>query len=114
MPLSSLPSGSETVIVLTNDDEFRVTVEQILTALGYRTVPGDDDAVRAVLIIDAQALRTEAAKRINALVCRRGRVLGVVVIGEYQADWPIVPVKVPKPFTLPELAKAVHRAAEGV
>jgi two-component sensor histidine kinase len=118
MPLSSLPSGSETVIVLTNDDEFRVTVEQILSALGYRTVARDngaeDDAVRAVLVVDAQALRTEAAKRIDALVSRRGRVLGVVVIGECQADWPIVPVKVPKPFTLPELAKAVRRAAEGV
>jgi len=114
MPLSSLPSGTETVIVLTNDDEFRVTVEQILSALGYRTVSGDDDAVRALLVVDAQALRTEAAKRINALVCRRGRVLGVVVIGECHTDWPIVPVRVPKPFTLPELAKAVHTAAEGV
>jgi PAS domain S-box-containing protein len=114
MPLSLLPSGSETVIVLTNDDEFRVTVEQILSALGYRTVSGDDDAVRALLVVDAQALRTEAAKRIDALVSRHGRVLGVVVIGECQADWPIVPVKVSKPFTLPELAKAVRRAAEGV
>jgi PAS domain S-box-containing protein len=118
MPLSSLPSGTETVIVLTNDDEFRVTVEQILSALGYRTVSqdngADDDTVRAVFIVDTQALRTEAAERIDALVSRPGRVLGVVVIGECQADWPVVPVKVPKPFTLPELAKAVRRAAEGV
>jgi two-component sensor histidine kinase len=118
MPLSSLPSGSERVIVLTNDGEFRVTVEQILSTLGYRTMSqasGTDDAQNAVLVVDAQALRTEeAAKRIDALVRRRGRALGVVVIGEYQANWPIAPVRVPKPFTLPELAKAVHKAAEGV
>jgi PAS domain S-box-containing protein len=117
MPLSSLPSGTERVIILTDDDEFRVTVEQILSTLGYRTVSkanGTDDAQNAVLVVDAQALRTEAAKRIDALVRRPGRVLGVVVIGECQANWPIPLVKIPKPFTLPELAKAVHTAAEGV
>ena len=118
MPLSSLPSGTEPVIVLTDDDEFRVTVEQILSVLGYRTVARDkgtdDEALCAVLVVDAQALRTQQAKRIDALVCREGRALGVVLIGECEADWPVVPVKVPKPFTLPELAKAVHTAAQGV
>ncbi len=118
MPLSSLPSGNEQVIVLSDDDEFRVTVEQILSTLGYRTLSrdhgSDDDALRAVLVVDAQALRTEAAERIDALVRRQGRALGVVVVGECQADWPITPVTIGKPFTLPELAKAVRTAAEGV
>ena len=117
MPLSSLPSGTERVIILTDDDEFRLTVEQILSTLGYRIVSkanGTDDAENAVLVVDAQALRTEAAERIAALVLRPGRAHGVVVTGDYQASWPIAPVKIPKPFTLPELAKAVHKAAEGV
>jgi hypothetical protein len=35
------------------------------------------------------------------------------VVGKHQTNWPITPVTIPKPFTLPELAKAVHRAAEG-
>jgi two-component sensor histidine kinase len=117
MPLSSLPSGDEQVIVLSDDDEFRVTVEQTLSALGYRTVPRDSgadaDAGRAILVVDAQALRTDAAARIDALVRRQDGRLGVVVIGDCPADWPIVPVTIGKPFTLPELAKAVRTAAEG-
>ncbi|HEY9182340.1 MAG TPA: ATP-binding protein, partial [Gammaproteobacteria bacterium] len=118
MPLSSLPSGNEQVIVLSDDDEFRTTVEQILSTLGYRTALRDggnnDSALRAVVIVDAQASRTTTAERIYALVRRQGAALGVVVIGDCQADWPTAPVTIPKPFTLPELAKAVRTAAEGV
>jgi PAS domain S-box-containing protein len=115
MPLSSLPTGTEQVIVVADDEEFRATVEQTLSALGYRTVSRNDadDELRAVLVVDAQVC-TEPAPRIDALVRRQGGVLGVVVVGECRTDWPMMPVAIGKPFTLPELAKAVQRAAKGV
>jgi two-component sensor histidine kinase len=122
MPISSLPSGNEHVAVFSEDGDFRSTIEQILGTLGYRLVSESDatqlsaltGSPRSVLVIDAHKLAAAAFERAAALVRRLGTAVGVVVIGDSHANWPITPVRVPKPFTLAELAKAVRAAAEGV
>ncbi|MEO8466168.1 MAG: ATP-binding protein [Gammaproteobacteria bacterium] len=122
IPISSLPSGNENVAVFSEDGDFRSTIEQILATLGYRLV-SESDAIqrgaltgspRSVLVIDAHKLSAAAFRRADALMRRLGTAVGVVVIGDSRTNWPITPVRVPKPFTLAELAQAVRAAAEGV
>jgi hypothetical protein len=121
MPLSSLPGGNEKIVVFSKDGDFRSTVEQILSVLGYHTVVGsvvespvamNNDAPAAV-VVDAQTLTTAAAEHINALVSRCRSAIGVVVVGDSRIEWPVAPVDVPKPFTLMEFASAVRAAVEG-
>jgi signal transduction histidine kinase len=121
MPLSALPAGTEEIVVFSEDGDFRSTVEQILSALGYQVgsesalekAVATDRAPRAVLVVDAHALSTAAAERIRTLIDRRGPAIGVVVVGNSRIDWPITPVQAPKPFTLMELARAIRAAADG-
>jgi signal transduction histidine kinase len=121
MPLSALPSGDETVVVLSEDGDFRSTVEQILGALGYRTILGGlagatvaphHDAV-AVVIVDAQGLGTGAAERVQTLIERHPKRVGLIVAGDSRVAWRLRAARVPKPFTLQELATAVRTAIEG-
>jgi signal transduction histidine kinase len=122
MPLSSLPSGSEAVLVLSEDGDFRSTVEQILGALGYRTLLGGVSALAvtahherpAVVIVDAQSLTAAAVERVTTSVRRRGEHIGAVLVGDSRAEWPSGTVRVPKPFTLQDLATAVRTAIKGV
>jgi hypothetical protein len=121
MPLSSLPGGNETVLVLSEDGDFRSTVEQILGALGYRTLLGGVSALAvtahherpAVVIVDAQSLTAAAVERVNTSVRRRGEQIGTVLVGDSRAEWPGGTVRVPKPFTLQDLATAVRTAIKG-
>lgn len=120
MPLSALPSGTEKIVVFSEDEDFRSTVEQILTTLGYQVresvleeTDATDRAARAVLVVDAHVLSTAAAERIRALVDRPGPAVGVVVVGNSRVDWPIAHTSAPKPFSLMELARAVRTAADG-
>jgi signal transduction histidine kinase len=121
MPLSALPTGTEKIVVFSEDVDFRSTVEQILSTLGYQVCPesalekaGAADAeARAVLVVDAHVLSTADAERIRALVDRRGPAVSVVLVGSSRVDWPIAAIRAPKPFSLIELARAVRAAADG-
>jgi signal transduction histidine kinase len=121
MPLSALPIGTEKIVVFSEDVDFRSTVEQILSTLGYQVGPESlldkadptDRPTRAVLVVDAHVLSTPEAERIRAFVDRRGPAVGVVVVGHSRLDWPIAPIRAPKPFSLIELARAVRAAADG-
>jgi two-component sensor histidine kinase len=121
MPLNALPAGNETVVVLSEDGDFRSTVEQILGALGYRTIldgfagvtiASHRDAVAAV-VVDAQALGMSAAERVRALMERRPKPVGLIVVGDLRVALSVKATRVPKPFTLQELATAVRTAIEG-
>jgi signal transduction histidine kinase len=121
MPLSSLPGGNETVLVVSADQDFRSTVEQILGALGYHALSGGVSALAvtahheraAVVILDAQSLTPAAVERVDMLIRRRGERTGAVLVGDSRIDWPGGTVRVPKPFTLLDLATAVRTAIKG-
>ena len=42
LPLSTLPAGSETVLLVTEDSDVRVAVQQLLDALGYSVIATSD------------------------------------------------------------------------
>ncbi len=121
MPLSALPSGNEAIVIVSDDSDFRSTVEQILGTLGYRLTPESmleallekPSVGRSVLIVDANKLTAVAADRARRLVRLHGAAVGLVVVGNSRLDWLQQAVRVSKPFNLMELARAVRAAADG-
>jgi two-component system cell cycle sensor histidine kinase/response regulator CckA len=122
MPLKALPGGDETIVVLSLDTDFRSTVEQILTAVGYDVVPGElcesalamiDARRAAALILDSHALTESLVERINELLSARTESTGVVIVGDASFKWAIDPVHVAKPFGLGDLTRAVRSAVMG-
>ncbi|MGH8221771.1 MAG: ATP-binding protein [Woeseiaceae bacterium] len=63
LPLSTLPSGDESVLLVIGDAEVRATVAQLLEALGYTVIPAGD---RADAIVAA-----ERRSELSAVVCDR-------------------------------------------
>lgn len=121
MPLSALPSGHESVAVLSADGDFRSTVEQLLAALGY-TVTCTDVAPSALsmaaqnrvasMVVDSQVLNQALVEKLNRLSSQRPGP-GVVVVGDNPFDWSREPVHIPKPFGLPDLSRAVRNSIKG-
>lgn len=58
LPLSTLPGGSESIVLLTGDREVRMSVQQILEVLGYTVlaVEGAEEVERAMLRSPAPSL----------------------------------------------------------
>ncbi|HEX5058457.1 MAG TPA: ATP-binding protein, partial [Kofleriaceae bacterium] len=113
MPLSTLPTGTERVVVLAMDDALRATIHQTLEVLGYGvTVAGNtEDLLAAVaatptdlLVIDGLGRGDEVLARARALrptlriiaTAHPGRT------GEQAAGLDIASLT--KPFTLADLA----------
>jgi two-component system cell cycle sensor histidine kinase/response regulator CckA len=122
MPLKALPGGDETILVLSLDSDFRSTIEQILTAVGYDVVPGEltdaslamvDAREAAVLVLDSHALTEPLVERINEVISARDESTGIVVVGDASFRWAIDPVRVSKPFGLGDLTRAVRSAVRG-
>jgi hypothetical protein len=119
MPLKSLPGGDETILVLSLDSDFRSTIEQILSAVGYNVVQGDltETALAVVgmrraaaLVLDSHALTERLVARINELISARDESTGIVIVGDASFKWAIEPVRVTKPFGLGDLTRAVRSA----
>jgi signal transduction histidine kinase len=121
MPLSTLPTGTERVVVLAMDDALRATIHQTLEVLGYRvTVAGDtDELVGAVaaeptdlLVIDGLG-DNEVLARAHALRPSL-RIIATAHPGraaERVAGLSIASLT--KPFTLADLARTVRRTLDG-
>jgi signal transduction histidine kinase len=121
MPLSALPAGSETIVVLSDSAELRETIREILSTLGYKVVPGAlasapqtmlAHPAAAALLVDGVGLTPSVAQQIRRWVERRSSATGVVVIGDGHCEMPgpIPPICIPKPFGLKELTAAVRQA----
>ncbi|HEY7671908.1 MAG TPA: ATP-binding protein [Gammaproteobacteria bacterium] len=122
MPLKALPGGDETILVLSLDADFRATIEQILSAVGYDVVPGEltEAALSLVgargasaLVLDSHALSEALVERINEVISARNESTGIIVVGDASFKWAIDPVRVTKPFSLGDLTRAVRSAVRG-
>lgn len=114
MPLSKLPGGTENVLVCSHDAEFTVTIEQILSALGYRVSchewaePPLAQGMYALVVVDGSASCTLGSGSGSGL-----GGAGIVVIGDGGPRLPSGAVRLAKPFTLLELSRGLRRALEG-
>jgi signal transduction histidine kinase len=118
MPLSTLPSGNERVVVLALDEELRATIHQTLEVLGYgvRLTSGVEDLFDALRAEDAQLLMVDGLGRADADVLIRARAirpaLRIMVTtdatrsGERFSAAGVVMLA--KPFSLADLAGAVR------
>jgi DNA-binding NtrC family response regulator len=123
MPLSTLPTGSERVVVLAPDEAVQATVQQILQVLGYEVelTGADDDLLEVLVAKRADLLIVDGPARDDAAFMARVRKanpsLKVVVTAEgprsrdRRSASSGVSV-LAKPFSLAELAGAVRQALD--
>jgi signal transduction histidine kinase/CheY-like chemotaxis protein len=122
MPLSTLPSGNERVVVLALDDALRATIHQTLEVLGYRVkvATGTEDLIAAVAAEPTDLLMLDGLGRGDADVLVRARALRADIKIIVTADAARAGERVQlgrvatltKPFTLAELASTVRRTLE--
>ncbi len=118
MPLSTLPSGDERVVVLALDEELRAMIHQTLEVLGYgvRLTSGVEDMFEALRAEEAQLLMVDGLGRADADVLIRARAIrpGLKIMVTTDATrvgerFPATGVGVlAKPFSLADLAGAVR------
>jgi signal transduction histidine kinase len=122
MPLKALPGGDETILVLSLDPDFRSTIEQILSTVGYDVVLGEltetalsmlGERRASALVLDSHALTEPLVEHINEVLSARNESTGIVIVGDASYKWPIDPVRVTKPFSLGDLTRAVRSAIRG-
>jgi CheY-like chemotaxis protein len=126
MPLSTLASGTERVVVLALDEALRATIHQNLEVLGYRVklASGAEDLLAAVAAEPTALLMVDGLGRGDADILIRARAIAptlriIATTDPGRAADRISALGVAslaKPFTLAELAGTVRRtldAAEG-
>jgi signal transduction histidine kinase len=119
MPLSTLPTGTETILVLANDAQLRLMIQESLEILGYSVRwdadPSDLNAMKGagkpdLIMVDYAA--PAAVKVLNAA----GGSIPVIGIKD-TSNLPIgargAAVTISKPFTLFDLASTVRRTLDG-
>jgi signal transduction histidine kinase len=123
MPLSTLPVGTERVVVLALDEALRATIHQTLEVLGYRVkvASGAEDMLTAVAAEPTELLMIDGLARsdVDILVRARAAAPGLRIIatadpgraGELAPHLGIASLT--KPFTLADLAGAVRRTLNG-
>jgi hypothetical protein len=122
MPLSTLPTGSERVVVLALDEALRATIHQTLEVLGYRVkvASGAEDMLSAVAAEPTELLLIDGLGRGDSDILIRARAaqpsLRVVttVDPSRSADRAvgIGVAALAKPFTLADLAGIVRRTLD--
>jgi DNA-binding NtrC family response regulator len=122
MPLSTLPSGNERIVLLALDEALRVTMHQTLEVLGYRVkmAVGVEDMLDALRNEDTQMILVDGLGRSDADVLIRARaarpelrILLTTEAGRAVERFPLTGVQtVAKPFTLAEFAGAVRRSLD--
>jgi signal transduction histidine kinase len=121
MPLSTLPTGTERVVVLAMDDALRATIHQTLEVLGYRvTVAGDtEELVAAVAAEPTDLVVVDGLGDNDALVRARALRPSLRLIATAHPGRVPEPVAgasiaaLTKPFTLADLARKVRRTLDG-
>jgi CheY-like chemotaxis protein len=121
MPLSTLPTGNERVLVLAADDAVRATIRQILEVLGYTVTfaPDVEDMLATLRAEPVQLLIVDAAIREPELIARARAARSSVRVlltadGQSQVERSAargVAVLL-KPFSLADLAGSVRRALD--
>ncbi|HEX5047470.1 MAG TPA: ATP-binding protein [Gammaproteobacteria bacterium] len=122
MPLSTLPTGTERVVVLAADEAVRSTILQILEVLGY-SVAFTSDAEEVIASLRASPvdlLLIDAGARDEAELLRRARAArpGVKVIATADSSGldrvrALGATALQKPFSLADLAGCVRRTLDG-
>jgi signal transduction histidine kinase/CheY-like chemotaxis protein len=122
MPLSTLPTGNERVVVLALDEALRATIHQTLEVLGYRVkvAAGAEDLLAAVAAEPTDLLMIDGLGRGDADVLIRARALRpnlkICATVDATRNAERIPVhglaSLTKPFTLAELASSVRRTLE--
>lgn len=123
MPLSTLPTGNEHVVVLARDEALRVTIRQILEVLGYSVSFGSDQAgvLAALRAADTHLLMFDAGARDEAeLIAKAAEARpGIKLVATTDSESQVERLKalgitaLQKPFSLAELAGCVRRALDG-
>ncbi|HSG67012.1 MAG TPA: ATP-binding protein, partial [Gammaproteobacteria bacterium] len=123
MPLSTLPAGDESIVLIAEDKEILATIRQILDVLGYSVHATSDarelpDLVRSaspdLVIIDSTATTTAGAADQTGLgkLAPRARFLYVEDV-EGSRDTGAQRNLLIKPFSLMDLASTVRRTLDG-
>ncbi len=123
MPLSTLPSGTEGVVVLALDEALRSTMHQTLEVLGYRVriAVGVEDMLATLSAEDVRIIVVDGLGRADADVLIRARAIRPDLRILLTSDPGRSPERIPlagigtvaKPFTLADLAGAVRRTLDG-
>lgn len=124
MPLSTLQTGTERVVVLALDEELRATMHQTLEVLGYRVrvASGAEDMLAAVAAEHTALLLVDGLGRGDADLLIRARALQPELRIIASADpgraaeriFGLDVASLTKPFTLADLAGTVRRTLDGV
>jgi hypothetical protein len=124
MPLSTLPSGTERVVVLALDEALRATIHQTLEVLGYRVkvASGAEDLLAAVAAEPTELLMVDGLGRGDADILIRARaiqpklrIIATADPGRAAESMPGLGVaSLAKPFTLADLAGTVRRTLDAV
>ena len=122
MPLSTLPTGSERVVVLALDEALRATIHQTLEVLGYRVkvASGAEDMLSAVAAEPTDLLMIDGLGRGDSDILIRARAAQpklriVTTVDPSRAAERVVGIGVAplaKPFTLADLAGTVRRTLD--
>lgn len=124
MPLSTLPTGSETILVLSNNVDLRSMIRDILSTLGYQVILGTLGAAAetlfthpsaAAVLIDSHGFTPPAAQQVRRWAERRSAQSRIIMIGDGSCELGegASPIRVSKPFGLTELTNAVRQAVGG-
>jgi hypothetical protein len=123
MPLSTLPVGTERVVVLALDEALRATIHQTLEVLGYRVkvAAGAEDMLAAVAAEPTELLMIDGLGRGDADILIRARAsapgLRIIATADPGRAGELAPqlgvASLPKPFTLADLAGTVRRTLNG-
>jgi DNA-binding NtrC family response regulator len=124
MPLSTLPSGTERVVVLALDEALRATIHQTLEVLGYRVkvASGAEDLLAAVAAEPTELLMVDGLGRGDADILIRARAiqpkLRIIATADPSRAADSMPglgvASLTKPFTLADLAGTVRRTLDAV
>jgi signal transduction histidine kinase len=121
MPLSTLPTGTERVVVLAADEAVRSTILQILEVLGYKVAFTStvEEAVASLRADAADLLLIDAGARDEAELLARARLaapgLKVIVTADssgLERVRALGATALQKPFSLADLAGCVRRTLD--
>jgi DNA-binding response OmpR family regulator len=122
MPLSTLATGTERVVVLALDEALRATIHQTLEVLGYRVkvASGAEDLLAAVAAEPTELLMVDGLGRGDADILIRARALRpklrIIATADPGRSAERVAglgiASLPKPFTLADLAGTVRRTLD--
>jgi DNA-binding NtrC family response regulator len=121
-PLSTLPTGSERVVVLALDEDLRATIHQTLEVLGYRVkvASGAADLLAAVSAEHTELLMIDGLGRGDGDILIRARAiqpkLRIIATVDPSRGAERMPgagiASLAKPFTLADLAGTVRRTLD--